>query len=146
MSHHTAGWRWDYKKAKWTGAGYTSCLLNRELHQIFSLTDPHRSAVQLLWTDFNLRITEQNGLKISSPVSFSKFISCLISRRLLTSRSQESTSWSPAEARSLAEPSSTSPAVTWTLGATCQSCSRTNRARIWGEPDLIKPETTSTLI
>lgn len=45
----TAGWRWDYKKAKWTGAGYTSCLLNRGLHQIFSVTDSHRSAVQLLW-------------------------------------------------------------------------------------------------
>lgn len=49
MSRSTAGWRWDYKKAKWTGAGYTSCLLNRGLHQIFSLTDSHHSAVQLLW-------------------------------------------------------------------------------------------------
>lgn len=49
MSRSTAGWRWDYKKAKWTGAGYTSCLLNRGLHQIFSLTDSPHSAVPLLW-------------------------------------------------------------------------------------------------
>lgn len=49
MSRHTAGWRWDYKKAKWTGAGYTSCLSNRVPRQIFSLTHYHPSVVRLLW-------------------------------------------------------------------------------------------------
>lgn len=49
MSRHTTGWRSDYKKAKWTGAGRASWLSTRVPRQIFSLTGFRPSAGQRLW-------------------------------------------------------------------------------------------------
>lgn len=45
MSHHAAGWRWDYKKGKWTGGVFTLCQASSELHLL--LCDFHLKAFHL---------------------------------------------------------------------------------------------------